>query len=101
MIANVKARFSNGALTPLQPLDLEEGAEVTLRIVDVASAKKAPPASKKREDERAPNSGTHPVIAMIDKLRAEIPASDEDELPTDLSKNIDHYLYGAPKESDS
>ena len=100
MITNVKARFSNGALTPLQPLDLEEGVEVTLRIVDVVSAKKAPPASKKREEERAPNSGTHPVIAMIDRLREEFPDLADDDLPTDLSKNIDHYLYGTPKESD-
>ena len=29
MIANVRARYSNGVLTPLEPLDLEEGKEVT------------------------------------------------------------------------
>ena len=28
MIANVKARYANGVLAPLEPLDLEEGAEV-------------------------------------------------------------------------
>ena len=28
MIASVKARFSNGVLTPLELLDLEEGKEV-------------------------------------------------------------------------
>ncbi len=38
MIANVKARFSNGALVPLEPLDLEEGKEVMVSIED------APPA---------------------------------------------------------
>ena len=32
MIANVRARFSNGALVPLEPLDLEEGDEVTVSI---------------------------------------------------------------------
>ena len=32
MIANVRARYSNGVLTPLEPLDLEEGKEVTLSI---------------------------------------------------------------------
>ena len=32
MIANVKARFSNGVLTPLEPLDLEEGDEVMVSI---------------------------------------------------------------------
>ena len=32
MIANVKARFSRGVLTPLEPLALEEGSEVTVSI---------------------------------------------------------------------
>ena len=35
MITNVKARYSNGALVPLEPLDLEEGKEVTVSIEDV------------------------------------------------------------------
>ena len=34
MIANVKARYSNGALVPLVPLDLEEGEEVMVSIED-------------------------------------------------------------------
>ena len=29
---NVKAKYANGVLTPLDPLDLEEGAEVVLNI---------------------------------------------------------------------
>ena len=37
MIANVKARFSKGVLTPLEPLDLEEGQEVMVSIEDVPS----------------------------------------------------------------
>ena len=35
MTTNVKARYSNGALVPLEPLDLEEGKEVTVSIEDV------------------------------------------------------------------
>ena len=31
---SVKARFSNGVLTPLEPLDLEEGKEVMVSIAD-------------------------------------------------------------------
>ena len=37
MIANVKARYSNGALVPLEPLDLEEGKEVTVSIEEGGS----------------------------------------------------------------
>ena len=32
MITNVKATYADGALVPLQPLDLEEGAEVTVTV---------------------------------------------------------------------
>ena len=38
MNANVKARFSNGVLTPLEPLDLEEGEEVMVSIEDASQA---------------------------------------------------------------
>ena len=41
MIANVKARFSNGVLTPLEPLDLKEGEEVTVSIADAQSPDRA------------------------------------------------------------
>lgn len=100
MVSNVKARYSNGTLMPLEPLELEEGAEVTLRIVKVASANTNPTAPRQTEEEHAPDPGTHPVLAMIDRLREEFPHLADDDLPPDLSKNIDHYLYGTPKESE-
>ena len=34
MTTSVKARFSNGVLTPLEPLNLEEGEEVMVSIAD-------------------------------------------------------------------
>jgi hypothetical protein len=33
----------------------------------------------------------------IAKLRAQIPEEEWDKLPTDLAKNVDHYLYGHKK----
>ena len=38
MITNVKAKFTNGALVPLEPLDLEEGREVTVSIDEASGA---------------------------------------------------------------
>ena len=100
MVSNVKARFSNGTLMPLEPLELEEGAEVTLHIVKVASANATPPAPRQTEEEHVPDYGTHPVLAMIDRLRAEIPELDQETAPTDGAKNYKHYLYGHPKENE-
>ena len=37
MITNVRARFPEGVLWPLESLDLEEGAEMTVSIEDVPS----------------------------------------------------------------
>ncbi len=32
MIAKIKARYSNGVLTPLEPIELNEGDEVTISV---------------------------------------------------------------------
>jgi len=37
MIASVRAKYSNRALMPLEPLDLEEGKEVTVSIEEAGS----------------------------------------------------------------
>lgn len=33
----------------------------------------------------------------IAALRAQVPPEEWDKLPTDMAKNVDHYLYGHPK----
>jgi hypothetical protein len=33
-----------------------------------------------------------------DELAASIPEEEQARLPRDLASNLDHYLYGAPKE---
>ena len=84
MIANVKARYSNGVLTPLEPLDLEEGREVVVSI----------------QDGPQPSRGLASVVAKVKELQRDIPAEAWDDLPSDLAKNKKHYLYGHPKETD-
>jgi hypothetical protein len=37
------------------------------------------------------------VGEMIANLRAQVPSQERDKLPTDLARNIDHYLDGAKK----
>ena len=92
MITNVRARYQNGVLTPLEPLDLEEGAEVTL------SVEGAPAGAS--EETPAPEQGLAAIVEMVDKLRESYPPDMWDGLPTDLAKNKKHYLYGHPKEEE-
>ena len=86
MIANVKARYANGVLTPLEPLDLEEGKEVVVSIED------APLEQSFKKAESIPE--------MFERLRKSVPPDTWDDLPTDLVKNKKHYLYGHPKETE-
>lgn len=37
------------------------------------------------------------LLEMVSKMRSLIPQEDWDKLPTDLARNVDHYLYGSPK----
>lgn len=84
MIANVKARYSNGVLTPLEPLDLEDGKEVVVSIEDAPKVL----------------GGLASVVAKVKELHRDIPQDAWDVLPSDLAKNKKHYLYGHPKEAD-
>lgn len=83
MIAGVKARYANGVLTPLEPLDLKEGAEVTVSI-------EAVPAT----------GGLRGIVEAVKELHKTIPRDAWDVLPIDGAQNYKHYLYGHPKEGD-
>ena len=84
MIASVKARYAGGVLTPLEPLDLEEGEEVRLSI----------------EDSQPSGAPGESLVEMFDRLRASVPADAWDDMPADLVRNKKHYLYGHPREED-
>ena len=84
MIANVKARYENGVLTPLEPLNLEEGKEVMVSI----------------EEAPSPAEGAESILDMFERLRKSVPPQAWDNMPTDGAKNYRHYLYGHPKVED-
>ena len=92
MKASVRARFANGVLTPLEPLDLEEGAEVTVSFLEAAA--------EATEDAPAPKQGLAAIVEMVLEMQKDIPPEEWANLPTDLAKNKKHYLYGHPKEED-
>ena len=86
MITNVKATYANGALLPLQPLDLEEGAEVTVTVEGGAAGTKR---------------GLAAIVERVKKAQKSMPPDAWDDLPTDGAKNYKHYLYGFPKEGEN
>ena len=85
MIASVRARYSKGFFTPLEPLDIAEGAEVALVIEEIPLQSAA--------------QGTNVIGDMSTLARRLIEKYPDDgrDRPTDGSINYNHYLYGHPK----
>lgn len=92
MITHVKARYENGVLTPLEPLDLEEGAEVTVSVEEApARASKETP---------SPKQGLAAIVERVIEMQKDIPPEEWKDVPADLAKNHKHYLYGHPRKED-
>lgn len=36
-------------------------------------------------------------LNFVDEITSQIPQAEWEKLPSDMSKNLDHYLYGSPK----
>ena len=83
MALKIKAKYINGALTPLEPLNLKEGTVVTMSITE--------------EPDKQRNET---VLEVTDRMLRSAPPGTWDNTPTDGAKNYRHYLYGHPKEEE-
>ena len=84
MTLRLKAEYTNGTLKPLEPLNLEEGAVVTIAIEQDGAI----------EIEEEADS----LLAMMEKIWESLPEEALENMPTDGSLNYRHYMYGGPKE---
>ncbi len=89
-LQTIRARFANGVLTPLEPLDLSEGCEVT---VDVAIDNDSGSMGEPTRD------GKPRLLEIIDEVAREFPNAFAD-MPHDGAKHYKHYLYGHPRDED-
>lgn len=85
MTTTVKATYADGVLTPTEPLDIEEGKEVTLSIDDAPAA----------------GGGLAAIAVRVTELQETMPTDTTDSLPTDLAMNKKHYLYGHSKQENA
>ncbi len=81
MIRKVRARFANGVLTPLEPLDLEEGAEVVLSLDATATSE------QKHESEKT-------KFRVIPNHSGFLPGMDDPKKMKQLleEEDIEHFL---------
>jgi len=55
---------------------------------------------QREKDAHLPSSnGTANLAAAFERIAGDVPGPDWEGLPPDLSKNLDHYLYGRQKTS--
>ena len=85
----VGGKIKNGKVLLGNPKALPEGTEVVVRAVKKARkpAKPAGPARKRKKG--PPLSFAKRYAAFIGQVK---------DLPPDASVNLDHYLYGLPKQ---
>ncbi len=51
----------------------------------------------KDQESQSTENNLPDFLDFIDEITKEVPLNEWEKLPSDLSKNIDHYLYGIPK----
>ena len=118
MSKTVNARFANGVFTPLEPVTFPEGAIVALRIEANPTEPAVPhdgdfllgmedprkvkqlPNTEPPPGKPTPGNAGQSILEMFDEIHRSMPEGALDALPTDLSANLKHYLYGWPKEED-
>lgn len=99
----IRARYADGVVTPLEPLDLPDGCELEIAVTVKESAAArasvaAPRTSSASADE--PAGGLAAVLVVAERLNHKYPARIWDEVPPDFVRNKKHYLYGHPREED-
>lgn len=118
MSKTVNARYANGVFTPLEPVAFPEGAIVALSIEadptepavprdgkflpGTADPQKIRQLSNPEPPPGKPTPGNagQSILEMFDEIHRSMPEGALDALPTDLSANLKHYLYGWPKETE-
>ena len=55
-------------------------------------------ASASRSEPNGTGSDSRTIWEVAEAINAGLPADTWDNVPTDASINLDHYLYGAPKQ---
>jgi hypothetical protein len=89
---NVRARYDGKVLIPDHPLDLPADSDVEIEVRAVARG---------NGDEAAEPAGEgddRPLMRLLEGIPG-VPIQDDD-LPTDLAAEHDHYLYGTPKKNE-
>jgi len=90
----IHAIFENGVFRPIEPVSLPDQCEVRLELREANDLQDSDGEGERVADEQ----GKPSIEDRLASLAAHVPQSEWDRLPKDLSDNLDHHIYGTPKE---
>jgi Arc/MetJ-type ribon-helix-helix transcriptional regulator len=76
---------------------MTEAARLLLQRLD----QRQPPPNPPETSQEAAAQERKPIWEVFQELSASVPDEVWDALPTDLSSEHDHYIYGTPKRNDA
>jgi hypothetical protein len=90
---------AQGHLSLDQPLQVTHPGKVRVIVLLADNEGTTPEGNGAAQTESSQQSPSlPPFLQFIEEISAQIPAEEWEKLPSDLSKNVDHYLYGSPKD---
>lgn len=95
----------HGQLALDQPLQVTHPGRVRIIVLLTEASTQLPEQTKPDTTNSQPAQesqplDTRPIWERVADISAQVPPEEWAKLPKDLSKNVDHYLYGAPKEDE-
>jgi hypothetical protein len=88
-----RVRIKPGGVIEISHPELPPGEEADVIVM-------LDPTAEKPAEGAFPTASVRPIWEIIEEIGAAVPESDWAKVPRDLAKNLDHYLYGAPKQEE-
>jgi hypothetical protein len=87
---------------PNHPTNSHQAVEILRRLGFETRYTKEQPEVGAKDEEEAPQvgKGLSSILDIVSAATREVPDSAWKRLPTDLAKNVDHYLYGTKKKDE-
>ena len=86
---------------PNDPTNSHQAVEILRRLgFETRYTKEQPEVGAREEKESLQKKGLNSILEIVSAATKEVPDSAWKRLPTDLAKNVDHYLYGSKKKDE-
>jgi hypothetical protein len=86
---------------PNDPTNSHQAVEILRRLgFETRYTKEQREVGPQKEESTQVGKGLSSILAIVSAATKEVPDSAWKRLPTDLAKNVDHYLYGTKKKDE-